>query len=144
MIPTRRKFIEILSRSTKFSATSTRRISASRIEYKFLDDVPIKQTKDKLEKKLNRRARNGWRVAERGTTLKVITLQRPVREAERTSKAEYLILSSRRAPGLARSLEDATNRGLEFVRLFVEPDETTVLLEKVQRVTGSSRTIQAR
>lgn len=102
----------------------------NRIEYKFLDDVPTKQTKDKLEKKLNRRAQNGWRVAERGSTAKVITLQRPARKEQRTSRTEYLLLSSRRAPGLARSLEDATKRGFEFVRLFVEPDETTVLLEK--------------
>ena len=107
----------------------------NRIEYKFLDDVPTKQTKDNLEQKLNRRAKQGWRVVRRGTTVKVITLQRPAGKTELDSKAEYLILSSRRAPGLPLSLEDATNRGFEFVRLFVEPDETTVLLEKIDALS---------
>ena len=101
------------------------------IEYKFLDDLPIKQNKDNLQTKLNGKARKGWRVSPRGTTAEVVTLQRAARKSERTARAEYLLLSSRRAPGLPRSLEEAASRGFEFVRLFVEPDETTVLLEKL-------------
>ena len=105
--------------------------SGNIIDYKFLDDVPVKQNKDKLEKKLNKKARKRWRVAGRGTTAEVIALERSSRRTGETSRANYLLVSSRRAPGLSQSLEDAMGRGYSFVRLFVEPDEATVLLERV-------------
>jgi len=105
-----------------------------RLEYGFLDDVPVKQSKDKLAKKLNRRARDGWRVAPGGTTAEVITLERPFEPSgRRSTPAEYRLLSSRRAPGLPRALEQAMHEGFEFVRLFVEPEETTVLIERSGR-----------
>ena len=44
--------------------------------------------------------------------------------------AKLRMLSSRRAPGLPQSLEQAAADGFEFVRLYVEPDETTVLVER--------------
>jgi hypothetical protein len=99
-------------------------------DYKFLDDVPVKQTKDKLEKKLNKKARKGWRVARRGTTAEVITLQRHASEELRQDSVEYRLVSSRRAPGLPGTLEEAAAEGFVFVRLYVEPDETTVLIER--------------
>lgn len=105
-------------------------VAGNIFDYKFLDDVPIKQTKDKLEKKLNRKARKGWQVARLGTTAEVLTLQRLHDKALRKTKAEYRMLSSRRAPGLARALEKAIAEGYEFLRLYVEPDETTVLVER--------------
>lgn len=103
------------------------------VEYGFLDDVPVKQMKDKLARKLNKRARGGWRVTRRGTTAEVITLQRPAVPSERADRAEYRLLSSRQAPGLPRSLEEAAAKGFEVVQLFVEPDETTVLVERISR-----------
>jgi len=103
------------------------------IEYRFLDDVPVRQMKDKLAKKLNKRARGGWRVTRRGTTAEVITLQRPAEESQRLPRAEYRVLSSRQAPGLPRALEEAADEGFELVSLFVEPEETTVLVERISR-----------
>jgi hypothetical protein len=40
------------------------------------------------------------------------------------------MVSSRSAPGLPQLLETAVAEGFEFVRLYVEPDETTVLVER--------------
>jgi hypothetical protein len=104
--------------------------SANVLDYKFLDDVPVKQTKDKVAKKLNKKGRKSWRIARGGTTAEVITLERPHEDAKRTTKTEFLMLSSRTAPGLPQALEAAVAEGFQFVRLFVEPDETTVLVER--------------
>jgi hypothetical protein len=101
------------------------------VDYRFLDDLPVQQSRDALVKKLNQRARKGWRVARHGTTTEVVTLERPAEESAGDAAAEYRVLSSRRAPGLERSLERSVGEGFELVRLFVEPDETTVLVERV-------------
>lgn len=100
------------------------------LEYEFLNDVPVKQTKDKVAKKLSKRGRDGWQVTRGGTTAEVITLERPYQEAPHTIRAEYRVISSRSAPGLPQLLEKAVAEGFEFVRLYVEPDETTVLVER--------------
>lgn len=109
------------------------RIAASGnvLDYKFLDDVPIRQTKDKVVRKLTKKGREGWQIARGGTTAEVITLQRAHDEAQRTTKTEYRMISSRTAPGLPRSLEEAVADGFEIARLYVEPDETTVLVERI-------------
>jgi hypothetical protein len=100
------------------------------VDYKFLDDVPVRQTKDKVAKKLSKRGREGWQITRGGTTAEVITLERPHQEALRTTRAEYRMISSRSASGLPQLLETAVAEGFEFVRLYVEPDETTVLVER--------------
>ena len=105
--------------------------SGNVFDYKFLDDVPVKQNKDKLAKRLNKKARNGWQVARLGTTVEVLTLERLAKERLlHIPRAEYRVLSSRRAPGLPQALEQSIADGYEFVRLYVEPDETTVLVER--------------
>ena len=101
------------------------------IDYKFLDDVPVRQTTDMVAKKLNKKGRKAWQIARGGTTAEVITVERPHQEALRTTRAEYRMISSRSAPGLTQVLEEAVAEGFEFVRLYVEPDETTVLVERV-------------
>lgn len=100
------------------------------LEYEFLDDVPVRQAKDKVAKQLNKKGRNGWRVTRGGTTAEVITLERPYEKALRMPRAEYRMISSRSAPGLPQLLETAVAEGFAFVRLYVEPDETTVLVER--------------
>jgi len=102
------------------------------VDYKFLDDVPVRQTRDALARKLNKRARKGWRVCRRGTTDEVITLERQAAKAARIGPAEYRMLSTRRAPGLEQALQSAVDEGFEPIHLFVEPDETTVLVERVK------------
>jgi len=99
------------------------------VDYKLLDDLPAKQTRDALAKK----ARKGWRVSRLGLTGEVVTLERPARSSARSAPAEYRLLSSRRAPGLELALEESVSEGFEFVHLFVEPDETTVLVERPGR-----------
>jgi len=103
------------------------------IDYKFVDDLPQRARKDKLEKKLNKRAMRGFLVVREGITREAIPVQRHPTSlvAVASPTAHYMMLSSRRAPGLPRALEDAMKDGYTLVRMFVEPDETTVLVEKL-------------
>ena len=107
-------------------------ITGDNLDYKLADDLPAKQRQDALEKRLNKRARKSWRVSRRGVTAETIVLERPNRWVH-TEPFAYRLLSSRRAPGLEPALEQATRDGYAFVRLFVEPEETTVLVEKPGR-----------
>ena len=101
------------------------------VDYKLVDDLPAKQKRDALEKRLNKLARKGWRVSRLGVTGETVTLERPA--GVRTVPAAYRLLTSRQSPGLEPALEQAVGGGFAFVRLFVEPEETTVLVERPGR-----------
>ena len=107
------------------------------LDYKIVDDLPQRARKDKLTNKLNKTAERGYRIVRDGITRETIPVQRRVTNlfTEILPVAHYKMLSSRRAPGLPRALEEAMNDGYTFVRMFVEPDETTILVEKLHSST---------
>lgn len=100
------------------------------IDYRFTKNVPGRMGKDKLEKKLNKRSRKGWRLPAGGITDSVLTLERVATQKKEDPHPRYRLVSSGKLEGLPEALERSTSEGYRFVRLFVEPSRTTVLLVK--------------
>jgi len=98
-------------------------------EYDLMYEPGKKIRRDKLERKLNKRGRAGYRVAARAITPSVVVLERPANPEVKT-KIEYLALSSRDQPGIAPELENALSRGYRFLALLSYTDETVVVVER--------------
>jgi hypothetical protein len=107
-------------------------ITSNVVDYKLVDDLPSRQKQDTVAKRLNKLAYKGWRVSRLGVTAETLALERP-KGWVHIEPFDYRMVSSRRAPGLEPALDQAVRNGYAFVRLFVEPDETTVLVEKPGR-----------
>jgi hypothetical protein len=100
---------------------------ATRIEdhvYRTLYEPGTKIYKDKLDRKLNKRARKGLRIVPGGITSTVVVFERS------EQAVEYRTLSSRTRPGLPEQLASAVDRGFRVMALFVGGDETTVVTER--------------
>lgn len=96
-------------------------------EYLLLSNTPDKVRQGKLERKLRKRGKAGWRLEPAGCTDQVLTLSR---DTASEAKYEYRVLSSRTPPGLAQALEQATAQGFRFMRLTVMPAETVIVLAR--------------
>jgi hypothetical protein len=82
---------------------------------------------DRLEKKLNKKGRLGFRISSRWVTPHVVGLERPGEEAR---PASYRTLSSKPSAGLPRALEQALAEGYRFVTLVVSADQTVAVVAK--------------
>ena len=106
------------------------------LTYRFFDDVPKKLHKDKLDRKLNGKARRGWRASRFGSTQTVVTLERerdyrpdPATDPKPEDLQVFLALTSTRVD-FATRLEQAVDAGYGYLGMYVEAGQTTVLLEK--------------
>jgi hypothetical protein len=95
------------------------------IEYKLVKQPLTKIHKEKLENKLNKRARNGYSVLPQSISGTMLILER---ERKGAPALEYRALSSKVSPGIPRAMADLTDRGYRFVAMFHGSDETTVLV----------------
>jgi hypothetical protein len=99
------------------------------MKFKLLKQPFEKIRKDKLEKKLNKRGRRGFRALPRSLTGTLLILQREGKRAD-APPLEYRALSSKSAPGIPRGMQELVPRGFRFVAMFHGSDETTVLLAR--------------
>ncbi len=99
-----------------------------RIEYRFAENVPGRMSRDQLEKRLNKRSRKGWRLPDGGITDSMLTLERAADRWTVEPRPRYRLVSSGKVEELPVALERSVSEGYRFVRLFVEPSRTTVLL----------------
>jgi hypothetical protein len=95
------------------------------ISYKLMKQPLKKIRKEKLEDKLNKRARKGYRVLPSSVTGAMLILER---ESKESPSLQYRALSSKVPPGVPRGMEELTARGYRFVAMFHSSDETTVLV----------------
>jgi hypothetical protein len=96
------------------------------LEYKPLYEPGQRILNEKLEKKLNKRARKGFRITPGAISRSVVVMER----IEQTTPAQYRTLSSRTPPGLSENLQSAAEQGYRPITMFVSGDQTTVVVEK--------------
>jgi hypothetical protein len=113
------------------------------IEYRFTKRVPGRMRKGKLEKKLNKRSRNGWRLPPGGITDAVLTLEREEVLEKEDPHPLYRVVSSGKLEELPEALDRSVRAGYEFVKLFVEPSRTSALLVKNGREAPASVALAA-
>jgi len=107
------------------------------IKFKLVKQPLEKIRKDKLEQKLNKRSRKGFRVLPRSITGGMLILER-VGPLDGAPLLEYRALSSKSAPGIPRGMEQLTAQGYRFVAMFHASDETTVLLDRPRSETAGA------
>jgi hypothetical protein len=100
---------------------------APEFEYGILHEPLKRLRKDKLEKKLNRRATQGFRLAPEALTARVMVLEPLPPGAE---PAHYRIATAQAPPALPAILEEAAAEGYRFRTLFLDAGAISVVLER--------------
>ena len=93
----------------------------------------------RLEKKLNKKGKLGFRVSGRSVTTHVVGLERP---GETPPRMTYRALSSKKVEGLSEVLDQALQEGYGFLALLVSADEIVLVVGKatdreLQRFAGA-------
>ncbi len=97
---------------------------------RLLYEADRKVHNEKLEKKLNKRGRKGFRIAAGTLTDQIVGLERPPHQGEPPAQVQYRTLSSRTAPGIPLALERAADEGFEVVALVVNADEILAVVQR--------------
>jgi hypothetical protein len=98
--------------------------------YEFMAGVSDKVRTGKLEMRLNQKNRAGYRVVASSITETRLVLERP---RIRSGELDYLVLSTKKPPGLPRAMEQATALGYRFLDMFLTADGVVALLERGDR-----------
>ncbi len=117
--------------------------SAEPQQFKFVKNPLRKIRKGKLARKLNKRARKGFRVERRAVSTGLIPMRRPRGTRRSREKLEiYRTLSSNDVAAVSRQLEKAAAEGYRFLAMFVAAGETTVVMELPSPASTGGQTVQ--